>query len=315
LSSAPENVIDSTAYTTQQDLLDVVIPAVSTSTSSISSRVFAIKIQPDNEVKDLTDNDETNIVGSRPVSDVLNITSSPLEMKSPSYHQSLIPSSSSCTASSSASSILSTTSTAEHDNDYVLPAHLVVGSSTSLSVFPTSNTQQTLATTTAAAIMTPSHSARTNEFPATTLTRTPYQPPPPMHTDIIPTPTININTLNPSSSLAKPTASAAVVVESINSTPYLNNNTTSAPAAATPFLGRRPSVVQAAQNLLGDKLDDFTEKLAFIKKNIIMSMDSDDEEELSQNNHYYDTAPFKNNKGRNRKSLEVHGGNREQQQR
>ncbi|CEP17462.1 hypothetical protein [Parasitella parasitica] len=35
-----------------------------------------------------------------------------------------------------------------------------------------------------------------------------------------------------------------------------------------------------AQSILGDRLDDFTEKLAFIKKNIIMSVvDSDDEEE------------------------------------
>ncbi|KAI8644747.1 hypothetical protein BD408DRAFT_412831 [Parasitella parasitica] len=32
-----------------------------------------------------------------------------------------------------------------------------------------------------------------------------------------------------------------------------------------------------AQSILGDRLDDFTEKLAFIKKNIIMSIDSDDE--------------------------------------
>lgn len=40
---------------------------------------------------------------------------------------------------------------------------------------------------------------------------------------------------------------------------------------------RRSSI---AQSILGDKLDDFTEKLAFIKKNIIMSMDSEDEEEV-----------------------------------
>jgi hypothetical protein len=47
---------------------------------------------------------------------------------------------------------------------------------------------------------------------------------------------------------------------------------------STPPLPRRPSVVTTAQNILGDKLDDFTEKLAFIKKNIIMSMDSDDDQ-------------------------------------
>lgn len=46
---------------------------------------------------------------------------------------------------------------------------------------------------------------------------------------------------------------------------------------------RRSSI---AQSILGDKLDDFTEKLAFIKKNIIMSIDSDeeDDEEISAEN-------------------------------
>ncbi|KAF1798673.1 hypothetical protein FB192DRAFT_1288116 [Mucor lusitanicus] len=45
---------------------------------------------------------------------------------------------------------------------------------------------------------------------------------------------------------------------------------------------RRASI---AQSILGDKLDDFTEKLAFIKKNIIMSIDSDeeDDEEITSN--------------------------------
>jgi hypothetical protein len=74
-----------------------------------------------------------------------------------------------------------------------------------------------------------------HHFPAATLTRVPYQPPPPMKLD--------------------------------------TNHTES-----TPPLPRRPSVVTTAQNILGDKLDDFTEKLAFIKKNIIMSMDSDDDQ-------------------------------------
>ncbi|KAI9360523.1 hypothetical protein BD770DRAFT_441849 [Pilaira anomala] len=43
---------------------------------------------------------------------------------------------------------------------------------------------------------------------------------------------------------------------------------------------RRSSI---AQSILGDKLDDFTEKLAFIKKNIIMNIDSDDDEEEADN--------------------------------
>lgn len=49
---------------------------------------------------------------------------------------------------------------------------------------------------------------------------------------------------------------------------------------------RRPSVVAG---LLGDKLDDFTEKLATIKKNIIKSLDSEDEEEELMENDYYTT--------------------------
>lgn len=47
---------------------------------------------------------------------------------------------------------------------------------------------------------------------------------------------------------------------------------------------RRASIVStAAHSLLGDKLDDFTEKLAYIKKNIIMSSDSDEEDEEVDN--------------------------------
>lgn len=57
------------------------------------------------------------------------------------------------------------------------------------------------------------------------------------------------------------------------------------PLAAQVKDDRRASI---AQSLLGDKLDDFTEKLAFIKKNIIMSIDSDeeddDDEEISAEN-------------------------------
>lgn len=49
--------------------------------------------------------------------------------------------------------------------------------------------------------------------------------------------------------------------------------------------GRRSSVAQVAQTILGDRLEDFTEKLAFIKKNIIMSLEDDEtwEEEDSSN--------------------------------
>ncbi|KAI8384947.1 uncharacterized protein BYT42DRAFT_643679 [Radiomyces spectabilis] len=42
---------------------------------------------------------------------------------------------------------------------------------------------------------------------------------------------------------------------------------------------RRSSMAAVAHSLLGDKLDDLTGKLAYIKKNIIMSMDMDDEDD------------------------------------
>ncbi|KAI8069177.1 hypothetical protein BC940DRAFT_298075 [Gongronella butleri] len=42
---------------------------------------------------------------------------------------------------------------------------------------------------------------------------------------------------------------------------------------------RRSSVAAVAHSLLGDRLDDFTEKLAYIRKNIIMSLDDDDDDQ------------------------------------
>ncbi|KAI7897116.1 uncharacterized protein EV154DRAFT_490509 [Mucor mucedo] len=178
-----------------QELLDVVIPVTSTSTSSISSRVFAIKTRP-----------------QELISDVMHITHSPQEIQQP-----IIPS------------------------PYVPP---------SPNVPPEPVVPQASASTTTT-------STRMAEFPATTLTRSPYKPTPIMqHHDPIPTPP----------------------------QPILNT-------------GRRPSAVAS---LLGDKLDDFTEKLAFIKKNIIMSLDSDEEEELTENNHFYNTDPL----NKHRKSLD-----------
>ncbi|KAI8888749.1 hypothetical protein K501DRAFT_329628 [Backusella circina FSU 941] len=65
---------------------------------------------------------------------------------------------------------------------------------------------------------------------------------------------------------------------------------------------RRSSVVAtAAQSILGDKLDDFTEKLAFIKKNIIMSVDSDEEYDDDDNNVI--AARKENIKQQNRRSV------------
>ncbi|KAI8979898.1 hypothetical protein BDB01DRAFT_247178 [Pilobolus umbonatus] len=64
----------------------------------------------------------------------------------------------------------------------------------------------------------------------------------------------------------------------------LSDNTSHKYSSSVPH--RRPSVV----DLLGDKFENFSEKLAFIKKNILMSMDSDgedtdDEYRASDTNH------------------------------
>ncbi|KAI8069844.1 uncharacterized protein B0P05DRAFT_551137, partial [Gilbertella persicaria] len=86
-------------------------------------------------------------------------------------------------------------------------------------------------------------------FPATHLTKASYSPSPPMlihhdtRQDSIPQP---IPSLSNTSSLDK------------------------------------SSVVAAAQSLLGDKLDDFTEKLALIKKNIISSVEDDPQGSMSR---------------------------------
>ncbi|KAI9489361.1 hypothetical protein BDB00DRAFT_843465 [Zychaea mexicana] len=49
---------------------------------------------------------------------------------------------------------------------------------------------------------------------------------------------------------------------------------------------RRSSVAVVAQSILGDRLDDFTEKLAFIKKNIIMSLEDEDGWDEDQQHHH-----------------------------
>lgn len=243
--------------------MDLDAPIPSTSTGTISSRVFAIKVQPKEEDNFKVEEEQHFI--KKTISDAINITSSPNEINERGYNVGFPPSS--CSTST-------TVSTIENDNNFSHPTH-PIGSSNSLSVFPVSDTNIS------------HHSTRANNFPATTLTRTPYQPLPPMQHDNIPT--------------AIHTTSSAVI---------LNNPSTldTAPIqpSVAPVMGRRPSVVAAAQSLLGDKLDDFTEKLAFIKKNIIMSLDSEDEEELSHNNNrYYNTqAPNSNNKNRRNPSLD-----------
>lgn len=54
--------------------------------------------------------------------------------------------------------------------------------------------------------------------------------------------------------------------------------------------GRRSSVAQVAQTYLGDKLEDLTEKLTFIKKNIIMSLEEDDEDEDDEDRQLRDRS-------------------------
>jgi hypothetical protein len=58
-----------------------------------------------------------------------------------------------------------------------------------------------------------------------------------------------------------------------------NESQTSQDKAQRPTHARRTSVAQVAQSYLGDKLEDLTEKLTFIKKNIIMSLEEDEDED------------------------------------
>ncbi|KAG2231624.1 hypothetical protein INT48_006380 [Thamnidium elegans] len=104
-------------------------------------------------------------------------------------------------------SLTTSSSTSSESNNNVNPT---MGSSTSLSVFSAVNPTQD----------------RTTEFPATTLTRTPYHPIPTMHQDHIPIPPSSLPTPIPSS---------------------------------TASMGRRPSVVAAAQSLL-DVTQDTSER-------------------------------------------------------
>jgi hypothetical protein len=242
----------------EQDFLDEAVPITSTSTNSVSSRVFAIKI------KDKDDEQPFKMV-----TDSLHISSSPKELKdfrpltaTNRNQRTVYPSSS--LSSSAASSVSSNkahnnesliqTSTALDTTSLSIPAAPAASSSLS---FEQNNHHH--------------HQQRT-EFPATTLTRVPYQPPPAMQVNMPAQPLHH----QPAASFS---SRPAPFVSSSSSS--ITTTTSSLPPQhhALGTGGRRPSVVAAAQNLLGDKLEDFTEKLAFIKKNIIMSLDSDDEDE------------------------------------
>jgi hypothetical protein len=68
-----------------------------------------------------------------------------------------------------------------------------------------------------------------------------------------------------------------VIKDGTTDTP--NEPQTSQDKSQRPTHVRRTSVAQVAQSYLGDKLEDLTEKLTFIKKNIIMSLEEDEDEE------------------------------------
>lgn len=79
------------------------------------------------------------------------------------------------------------------------------------------------------------------------------------------------------SSAAQTVATPLVVKNGTTDTP--NESQTSQDKPQRPTHVRRTSVAQVAQSYLGDKLEDLTEKLTFIKKNIIMSLEEDEDEE------------------------------------
>jgi hypothetical protein len=263
---------------TEQELLDVVVPTKSTSTGSISNRRFAFKkLQPEEEEeeeqgegKDKGKGEGEGEAEAEGIENNTQIPSSPQELISITnkFNKPYTSSVSSLSVSSSTSTILSIANSsvqpmeqqiidgkAEEKSKSVLPKNAAGLSDSLFSNYemPTANSQN----------QQPKH----GEFPATTLTRVPYQPLPPLQ--------ISPPSFSPSSShlhtIIKPQAS-------LSSSSSLQHTK------------RRPSLVTTAQSILGDKLDDFTEKLAFIKKNIIMSIDNDDEEEDgSSSNHYYNT--------------------------
>ena len=82
---------------------------------------------------------------------------------------------------------------------------------------------------------------------------------------------------NAASSAAQTVDIPLVVKDGTTDTP--NESQSSQDKPQRPTHVRRTSVAQVAQSYLGDKLEDLTEKLTFIKKNIIMSLEEDEDEE------------------------------------
>lgn len=275
----------------EQDFVDEPIPTTSASINSVSSRVFAIKM------KDEDDEQQDSNHSYKMMTDAMHISSSPKELKdfklsstAKCDHHTVYPSSSlsSSVASSTASLASSNSKVKCNNNESLIP-------STQKSTILDSNSllipAVPIASSSSLSFQNNHHHhqqqyERSSDFPATTLTRVPYQPPPAMETNI------------PSQPLHQQPATqfsgiyASATSSTLPQQQHQQHQQQQSIDAAAGISGRRPSVVAAAQNMLGDKLEDFTEKLAFIKKNIIMRLDSDDEEEdeHDRNNHYYSTS-------------------------
>ncbi|KAI8636048.1 hypothetical protein BD408DRAFT_487156 [Parasitella parasitica] len=228
----PEDILN-------QEMLEEVVsaPTKRSSTANVSNRRFAFKmVQPEEETES---NTEIPLSASPQELSSINNTCKP-------YTSSVISLSASSSLSTTSASLPSTT----HKLAETVIERGVVEKGESVS--PANAVALDLSGPSSGNYSIPAGSQNTQrqkhgEFPATTLTRVPYQPlPPPLHT-----------------------------------TDKLQTSTSSSTYTQRQSSGRRPSLVTTAQTILGDKLDDFTEKLAFIKKNIIMSLDSDDED------HYY----------------------------
>ncbi|OAD07145.1 hypothetical protein MUCCIDRAFT_107747 [Mucor lusitanicus CBS 277.49] len=260
----------------EQELLDVVVPTKSTSTGSISSRRFAFRKVESSEEEDEDEEEEKEEIQQHTTTQIPS-SSSPQELTSITnkpnpYTTSLSASSSTSTTTSVSLPSITNTSVQPMEQQSV---NGKASESSSQLVSPVNTAclpDGTYKIPTSAQNGSQKHA---NEFPATTLTRVPYQPLPPLQ--------ISPPSFSPSASASSSSSHhphSVVVVKPQASTSSLS--TTHNP-------GRRPSLVTTAQSILGDKLDDFTEKLAFIKKNIIMSMDNDDEEDDDGDsyNHYY----------------------------
>lgn len=254
----------------EQELLDVVVPTKSISTGSISSRRFAYKKFQSEEEEEGKEGEEAEETENN-----TQISSLPQELTSITnkFNKPYTSSVSSLSASSSTSTISSIANSSVQPMEHQIVNGKAEEKSKSVSPINAAGLPDSLFSNykTPTAIS-QNQQPKHGEFPATTLTRVPYQPLPPLK--ISPPP------FSPSSShshtIIKPQASSS---------------------SSIPHTGRRPSLSTTAQSILGDKLDDFTEKLAFIKKNIIMSMDNDEEEDSSSSNHHYNT---------DRKSQEVY---------